>query len=233
MKKNQRLKKTAPNSIKDLFDLSNYSTEDKILFGKYVSAIIVLVIIMCYSLNFAAKSKNYTFNTNNDSIFDSNLIYNWVYIAETPVGGLTKEQAVQVAYNGYGKTRLNGYTITVASEYGYSKTFTFGELGAEYDIEGIIDEAYDYNRSGSYASRLSAMDDLDGKTQHFTPEYSINEDTLQSAVDEIVRDVNKESSLKGKSVNAERTYEILFEKLQIQENDITIYVPENNSEVSS
>lgn len=224
--KNKKSLNTKKAGSKSIFDLGRLSAEEKILFGKYISAFVILAIIMCYAVSFAIDSKNYNSMVNNDAVLDSNIVYKGVYIAETPIGGLTKEQAAEVAAAGYGKTRLDGYTISVATDYGYNRTFTFKELGAEYDIEGIIDDAYDYNRSGGRSVRLAAVEDLSVKTQHLTPEYSINEDVLKAAVDEIAKDVNKEYSLKGKKVDEDRTYEILYDKLQIQENDITVYVPE-------
>lgn len=227
MKKLQKLKnRNKVGSVKDLFDFSNLSTEQKILYGKCISAVVILAIIMCYAVSFAIDSRSYNTMVNNDAILDSNVVYNGVYIAETPIGGLTKEQAVDVASNGYGKTRLDGYTITLVTDYGYENTMTYKDLGAEYDIESIVDDAYEYNRSGSRSERLAAIDSLTGKTEHLTPQYTINEDVLSDVVDKIAKDVNKEYSIKGKSVDVDRLYQVLYEKMQVQENDIIVYVPE-------
>ncbi len=224
MKKFQSLKNI--KKAKSAFDLSSLSTEQKISYGKAIAAVIILIIIMCYAINFAIDSRAYNSIINNDAVLNSDFVYSGVYIEETPIGGLTKKQAVEVASNSYKNTRLDGYTITLATDYGYEKTMTYKELGAEYDIESAVDNAYAYNRKGSRSSRLTNIEELSAKTEHLTPEYSINEDVLKDAVEKIANDVNKEYSLKNKSVDTDRLYQVLYEKMQIQEKNIVVYVPE-------
>lgn len=205
------------------FELSN---AQKLVYAKYFSALVIMVIIMFYAVSFAMDSRNYTVNKQNDDILNSNKIYSGVYVGEVYIGGLTKSQAKELAQRSYADSRLESYTINFKTDYGYDKTVNYRELGGNYDIDKAVDEAYDKGRSGSKAERIATLDDMKGKGEHVSATYSVDEGVLKETIRKIVDDVNKEYNLKGSEADYDRTYEMAFKNIQIQEKDIEIYVPE-------
>lgn len=209
--------------------VSQISQENYITMAKCISSLVILVIILYYALSFAFSSANYNVNKVYGDIIESNKIFSGLYIAEVYIGGLTKEQALKVAESEYADRRLDGYTMNIKTDYGYNKTFTFRELGAEYDIEKAVNAAYDVNRSGSKSERIGKLDDLEGRTEHIAVKYNVNEDKLKEAITNIIADVNKEYSLLGKEADFDSTYNTVLKYMQIQEKDVEVYVAENMS----
>lgn len=224
LKESKKLKQFKSN-----FDLSHYSKKEKIVLGKYISAVVVMFIVACYAVNFAMDSRNYSTIKSNDEILNSDYIYNGVYIAETFIGGLTKDQAVEVGNSGYVKPRLEGFEVTFQTEYGYEKTYKFGELGAKYDIESAVDEAYKFNRSGNRTDRLNMIDEVKTRGEHINPDYSFDENVLRDVANEMAEEADKEYSLVGEKADADRLYDILYKNMQIQQHDNNIFIPKKQS----
>ncbi|MGN1318300.1 MAG: peptidoglycan binding domain-containing protein [Lachnospirales bacterium] len=208
-----------------MLDFSKYNQEDKIVLAKYFSAIVVLLIVLIYSLSFAAKSKNYAANKAYDNILQGDYIYGGVYIDSVYVGGLTKEQAKDVARMEYADRKGDGYTISFKTDYGYNNTLSFKELGANYDTDKAVEEAYKVNRSGGRSKRVSEVDELRKSREFIMVDYSVDEGVLKGAIEKVVKDADKEYTLKGGKANYDRTYEMAYSNLQIQEKDIEIYIP--------
>lgn len=207
-------------------DIASLNYEQKIVAGKYIATLVILAIIAFYSISFAISSNNYNVNKIFGDILDDNIMYSGVFIEDVYVGGLTKEQAKQVADTAYSKSKLDSYTINFKTDYGYNKVLTYRELGAEYDIDKAVDEAYAVNRSGDRSSRIGKLDEIEGKNQHIIPDYSINEGVLKEAITKIVEDVDKEYSLINKKSDYDRTYDMVYSYIQIKENGVEVYVPE-------
>lgn len=205
--------------------LNNMTLEQKISYGKALAAVVVIFIVMVYALSFALKSRNYNSYVNYDSILDSHYIADGVYLGEVSVGGLNKEQAIAVGESDYSGARLDNYRITIATDYGYSKDYTYRELGAEYNIKNAVDDAYDVAKTGSINSRLALLDEISGRGEHIIPDYKVNESDLKDAVNNIAADVNKEYNLKGKTVDTEALYDTLYEYMIIEQYDMIVYVP--------
>lgn len=209
-----------------VFDFSKYDIKDRKVLAKYFSITVVVAIVMCYSISFMLKSNNYAANKAYSDILDGNYIYGGVYIGEVYVGGFTKEQAYDVADKNYAEYRLNKYSMDFKTDYGYSKNFTYKALGASYDTNKAVDEGYEVNRSGSFDTRSTKLSELRQSNEFMRVDYNIDESKFKDVIEGVVTDADKEYSFKGKKASYDRTYDTAFRYLQIQEDNVEVYIPE-------
>lgn len=202
-----------------------FTKEEKILYAKYFSLLVVMLIVVFYAVSFAMSSKNYNSNKFASDILDSDFIYHGVYVGEVYVGGLTKAQAedtVQSEYVGY---RFDANIFTYVTDYGFEKVFGSDELGAEYDVKKAVSDCYDVARSGSREERLSQLDEIESRGEYTTIDYKVNEGKLKSTLQSLCDEVNKEYEINGEEVDFDSMYDTSLKYLETQQRDMIITIP--------
>ncbi len=136
------------------------------------------------------------------AVLDVDTIYTNVYINDINVGGLTKEQAKEFLESQvFGD--LDYYDVTYKYEnMNYSRKFTFNELGVGYDLDEVIDRAYNFGREEGVdiRSRYAAVMENKDRGCYLNANRTYDDEKLASCIDLICKDIDVEP------VNAEYKY---------------------------
>lgn len=134
---------------------SKFTRRDKIIFISIACLALVCVLLLGIALSRLLKPEE-----------DDGLILNNVIAAGVNLGGLTPEQA-KSALN---EATANTYTQLDMKISVLDTTISLapGDTGAKLDVDGVVQEAYDYGRTGSRSEQQQA------KTQSPTTPYIVN-----------------------------------------------------------
>ena len=109
-----------------------------------ICAVSLLVIVVCISLFFAGSV-----DPNDGNILDN------VYLADIPVGGMTKSEAISALKEATSHTY--GSQDMVIDLSGHEIRLTPRDTGVKLDVKAAVNAAYDYGRTGTQAEREQAL----------------------------------------------------------------------------
>lgn len=109
-----------------------------------ICAVSLLVIVVCIALFFGSAA-----DPNDGLILDN------VYLADIPVGGMTKAEAINAVKDAASQTYRNQDMVIDLS--GTELKLTPRDTGAKLDVKAAVNAAYDYGRSGTQVERDQAL----------------------------------------------------------------------------
>ncbi|MCD8090844.1 MAG: VanW family protein [Clostridiales bacterium] len=176
------------------------------------------------------------------AVLDVDTIYSNVYINDINVGGLTKEQALETVMSKVSTTLTERMITFRCDNFGYSRDFTFAELGVSYDFESAVEEAYEFGRENAdIKQRYAEVMENKDRGKYLDAEWLFDntkvDDCVQLVCDDLDKDpVNSEyiyengsititDSSSGWKVDKDRTAEMAKELLPIKRSaDVMIVI---------
>jgi hypothetical protein len=185
---------------------------------------VALLIISLYCIN---NYKSYARDKVTMQELNMDYIYFNVFASDIQLGGLTKEQAKNKLEKELNEDELFGRTLHLSStNMAYSRDFTFEELGATYNIDELVEDAYNYGRTGSVKERLATIRQLDDNVGKFIgPQIIYDKEKLRELVLSIEDDVNSKLT-SGKKLDVDRAVDMIEQQLMLNISGSTIYLPE-------
>lgn len=114
------------------------------------------------------------------------LIYPGTYIENIDVSGLTKENAVKAVDNNYSKSIVNKKISVETPDKEY--TISYSNLNAKYNIEEIVNKAFDRNKNLGLFGRYKSIKKITNINYKLTLDY--NQNKLKSFIDGIEKETN-------------------------------------------
>jgi vancomycin resistance protein YoaR len=111
-------------------------------------------------------------------------IHDRVYIYDIPVGGLTKEQALQAVAEKYQPPNTQLEIRFLDNDRELSR-LSFAELHARYDFDGAIQAAWQYGRTGG--SRFKARLSPASYRVNVPPVYRVDHEKIESFIENLQR----------------------------------------------
>jgi hypothetical protein len=193
---------------------------------QHIFLLAVLVVLLVLSARSTKLYKGYAQDRLTKQELDMDYIYFNVFASDIQLGGLTKEQAKKKLEKELNEDQIIGKEVYLQSmNFEYEKTLTFEELGASYNIDELVEQAYDYGRTGSEKERLATIQKLQNTGKFLDPVISYDDEKVKAAVSAIEDDVNS-SLLSGNKLDVDRTVEMIEEQLKYDISGSTIYLPE-------
>lgn len=168
-------------------------------------AVLILIFMICYFVTYrenmaerlAAEREMAEIN----AVLNVETIYSNVYVNDINIGGLTKEQAKQTleAQNTSAMTTEKiGY---IWDDENYHREFTFEQLGASYDFDRAINEAYSFGRINSDPrARYAEIIENKDRGTYIRADWVFDEKKAEECVDLVCKDIDKDA------VNASVSY---------------------------
>lgn len=145
----------------------------KLIFAGLI-AVFVLLIVLCVYLGL----RSYVNRIPEDQILDN------VFIGTVEVSGMSREEA-KTAVESHYQEHL-GYTAVLRVQ-DESAEATMEELGLKaVDLDGLVEEALDYGRSGSVWSRFKKIRGLKKEKAVIEENFSLDEETAKAVLNERV-----------------------------------------------
>ena len=145
----------------------------KLIFAGLI-AVFVLLIVLCVYLGL----RSYVNRIPEDQILDN------VFIGTVEVSGMSREEA-KTAVESHYQEHL-GYTAVLRVQ-DESAEATMEELGLKaVDLDGLVEEALAYGRSGSVWSRFKKIRGLKKEKAVIEENFSLNEETAKAVLNERV-----------------------------------------------
>lgn len=161
------------NNVKPKSNKGNNKKFFKIL-GLVIISILVLVSIY---LNYFTK--NYLYNGK---------IAENVYIQGIEVSNMSKNEAINIVSKKYTPHNLtlkyDDSSYTIKSE----------DINIQYDIEKLVNQAYNITRTGSYFNDITSYIGIKNNKKNYTISASYNEENLEKSIELIANDINQEVS---------------------------------------
>lgn len=193
--------------------------------AKRVFIITFMLLLIAAGVFTLVNIKNYLISRETRELESMNIIYNNVYIRGEFVGGLTPQQALD---------RMNKYInvdyskdkklIFRLSTTGYTKEFTYPELGMGFDVEKAVSEAYGFGRNNDGSAKRADIAELDVGGKYIDAENKYNIDTVTECLSTIEDEVNEQLLSSGKTMDVERTAKEAEQMLMVNEYDALIYI---------
>lgn len=151
---------------------------------KKKTGIIYLSIFLVFC-GIAAAGISYNYNYVK---YWNNVIYPGTFIENIDVSGLTKENAIKAVNDGYSKRLTNKKVIVETPGKKYSVSYS--ELNAKYNIEEMVNTAFNRNKNLSLFSRYKVIKKPVNINYKLTLNY--NQNKLKSFADKIEKETNKD-----------------------------------------
>lgn len=121
------------------------------------------------------------------SAYPKDVIAENLYIGDVAVGGMTKEEAKSALKSNLKTLKSVEVTLTVDDK---SKTGTLKNLGLRYeDADGLVDQAFDYGKTGGLFSRYRKMHGLQKKFHKITAVFSLKNKKAKAFLEESSSDL--------------------------------------------
>jgi hypothetical protein len=185
-----------------------------------------LIVLLVISIHTMKSYKSYAQDELTKQELDMDYIYFNVFASDIQLGGLTKEQAKKKLEKELNVDMIEGRTVELTTyDMTYQKTLTYEELGMSYNVDELVEKAYNYGRTGTEKERLAAIQKLQNVGNFLAPVISYDDAKVRAAIEAIEPDVNA-SLVSGKKLNVERAVQMLEEQLTVNNYGATIYLPE-------
>ncbi len=129
------------------------------------------------------------------AVLDVDTIYTNVYVENVNIGGLTKDQALALL-NSHVLGNLDSLDVTYKyNNLNYNRTFTFRELGVEYNLNEAVDKAYSFGRDESldlYSRYAIVMENKD-RGNYIDANWTYDDSKVEACVDLICKDIDTDA----------------------------------------
>lgn len=169
-------------------------------------ALIILIAMTAFFVscreNLAASLAQQREEAEIKAVLDVDTIYSNVYVNDVNIGGLTKEQAKETLISQV-STILTSRTLTFRFDaIGYSRAFTFAELGVSYDFDSAVEEAYNFGRENAdIKQRYAEVMENKDRGKYLTADWLYDGSKVEECVDLVCADLDVEP------INSEYLYE--------------------------
>lgn len=140
----------------------------------------------------------YSKNKNMREIVDVDTIYNNIYINDIDMGGLTVDEAKDMLKNSILQP-LQSKKLTFVYEQ-KNWELTYDTLKANYNVEDIVQQAYDIGRDGTLEERYEIVRSLVNDPKKFQMEYEFDKTVL----DEFIKGLESEINIEVKDSQMQR-----------------------------
>lgn len=167
--------------------------------------------------------------------FNKNYMYNGliasnIFVENIEVSNMSKEEAISAVASKYTPQNIN-------LEYeGKSYIILPTDIELEYNVDEVVENAYDYTKTESYIENVKRMFNLRNSKQEFDISASYNKDKLNSSIEDISSKINKEVSnakvsisssgninvvpaVIGKTVDIEASTKSILDMIQSKSNE--------------
>ncbi len=155
----------------------------------HVIAITVLFVVMICSVIYCYNNRKGIGTEVMYDAYDNDLIFNGLFVESVNVGGLTKKQAEDKINRVYVQPKTSA--IVTFRHDDYSKDYTMGELGLEFNISKAVNEAYKAGRKGSKVERIAYADEVASRKEFITIEYDVSQSKINSAVNDVSKELGR------------------------------------------
>lgn len=119
----------------------------------------------------------------------SNAVCQNIYIDETAVSGMTKEQVSEVLQEHIKEQGKQKLVLQLEKE---EMTVKLSELGLYIeDMDALVEKAWNYGKEGSIWNRYSSLKKLNKTPVRFEADYAIDNEKVQSVLEKKMEKVNK------------------------------------------
>lgn len=194
--------------------------------------IVVLLVMALFGVGGMAVYAYHSYRSNNqmmNAIVMTDKIYNNIYINGVNVGGMTREAAELVLKKEFIPELQDKKVTVTAGE--HELELSFSEFSARYDFSLVVEQAYQYGKSGSLKERYDLVTALNEKPYHIehklehNPVYSYDRGSISQKLEPLRDAVNIEplnasitrkdgqfilgDSQIGRVLNTERTIDLI------------------------
>lgn len=167
------------------FFMKNGRGQKSIANKKIIAIIVGAVILVAAAVAGGLWYMNYLETEEQRAVLDVDSIYNNIFVNNIAIGGLSKEEALQKLeidlQEPFGQ---NIITFRIDTDTTYD--FTYEQLGVRYNIEDIVDKAYDYGKESgkSVSERFEEYTDLQQQGKYFDTEFeeSVDKEKIKEAI---------------------------------------------------
>lgn len=175
----------------------------------------------------------YSKNKNMREVVEVDTIYNNIYINDIDMGGLTIEEANNMLKSSILQPLQNKKITFVYEQKNWS--LTYEQLKANYNIESVVQEAYDIGRVGTLEERYEIVKNLINNPKKFQMEYEFDQTVLEEFVKSLETEINiemKDSQMQRVNGKFTGTDEQIGQKLNSQQaiEAATVAVKEQKEE---
>lgn len=117
-----------------------------------------------------------------------------VYIGETDVSGMTKEEAVQAVRAYVSAKEEEQLTLMISDQ---ELKVSRAELGIAWDNEDVVDEALGLGKAGNLIKRYKSLKDLEFHNKIYTMTYTCDEEAVEQIVTEKCTKYNQKAKNAG------------------------------------
>lgn len=165
--------------------------------GKIIAIIGAVIVIAVGGITYFSYQKNIK---KMKDVVEVDQIYNGITIENINVGGLNKERAKALLEREL-QDKLNTKTITLKTDKQVMEV-PYSDLGAKFDIEKSVIEAYEIGREGSLKERYNEIIALAQSNHNIEVTYSYDSNKIDEKVKEfeqmvLVAPINSEMSRKN------------------------------------
>lgn len=123
-------------------------------------------------------------NKFNKKYIYTNEIANNIFIEDVEVSNMSKEEALEAVKSKYTPQNIN------LNYDGEKYTISPSDIDLRYDVEEIVDYAYNYTKGESYFNNVKTVLDLKKKSMDFSLKSEYNEEKLNDAIKNISESIN-------------------------------------------
>ncbi len=133
---------------------------------------------------------NYTINKKMSEVVNIDTIYNNIYINNIDIRGTTIEEAKNILNNTLLQPLHNKKLVFIYENKNWE--ISYSELQAGYNINDIVNQAYNIGRTGSLKERYDIVTELQEKPINLSLEYNFNKTILEDFIKKIALEINVE-----------------------------------------
>jgi hypothetical protein len=207
-------------------DKNKVTEKTAVLKPLHIFAFVGAVILLIVSIYCLKNYKTYAEDKITQQELDMDYIYFNVFASDIQLGGLTKEQAKKKLEKELNQDEIVGKKLYIKSaDMVYARELTFEEMGVSYNIDELVEDAYNYGRTGSTKERLATIRKLENVGYFMGPQISYDEETIRKLIESIEDDVNSKLT-SGKKLDVDRTVDMIEQQIMLNISGSTIYLPE-------
>lgn len=147
--------------------------------------------VLCLCLAGAYFAYAYTQNQKIKEIMSQDGIYQGITIDGIDVGGLSKEEAMNLLVQTHGKDASNQKLVLFYEDEEW--VYTFHDIGAEYQVEKAVDLAYNLGRTGTKKENMQAVSALIRHGEDIPVEFTYDASKMQDKLIEVSEHFNQEA----------------------------------------
>jgi vancomycin resistance protein YoaR len=148
-----------------------------------IISVVILIIAIIIGLIYI-----FLLNHNMNVVVEKKVFYNNVFVENDNLGGLSKEEAKRLIKDKYLKPLYDKKIIFAYNNSTWVVSYT--EFDVNYNIDEVIEQAYNIARSGKTRDRYDQIMDLELHPKKFNLEYSFDKNKLEKCIKTFEKNIN-------------------------------------------